>query len=104
MLLVLLVAVTEVPGEVLEQPSAAQPSARGHFFARQKFLECPQDLLKKFFLIENALLTLLYEAILVEKKFKSKTCPRRLFASNICPIDKKVGHRCTRVMRQSDLV
>ncbi len=30
--------------------SGAQPSARGHFFARRAFLKCPQDLFQTFFM------------------------------------------------------
>jgi hypothetical protein len=73
--------------------SAAQPSARGHFFACQGFLECPQDFSKSD-LDRKCPLNVLKKAILPYIFiFKSKICPPRLFVSKICPIDKKVGHR-----------
>ncbi len=65
--------------------SAAQPSARGHFYARQEFLECPQDLFKKLFMIENVLFMLSYEAILLNYFFQVQNLPAKTFCIKYLP-------------------
>jgi hypothetical protein len=69
--------------------STAQPSARGHIFARQGFLECPQDLFKIQFLLENAPFMLLLDSILLQnlpaKTFCTHFLPTRTFCLQYLP-------------------
>jgi hypothetical protein len=89
----------------LEQLSGAQPSARGHFFARQAFFKCPQDFFSNIF-YTNYLIkhNLLYIKVYIERDFFARLhffdyiiSPPSLFDLNFCPIEKKVGHRWSRV-------
>ncbi len=76
--------------------SDAQPSARGHFFARQGFSQCPWGsiwnqthwMTKLLWLKIGVNHTLFCPRDVLHPFF----CPQDFFDQKFCPIDEKVGH------------